>query len=524
MKKYTLPLVPVAVILMAGIGLYSVHSSPSDKTLTIKNLSQPKAKNSPDHDAFLTRFHHTDPSIENKTQPEQREKETTKEEDATTINKTSMIQNLPQDTLNTESDEYTNQDSSKLKAEEKSSHLGNQKPKVNKEIHQKLQTMLYALDLTQSTPINLSFNISGLFYDEEDDFITTRIYFSYPGLSLINKNGLTLVGSPIKNEKETNFIISAKDDHHGEGEEAWTHIEFTLPSIEDAATTNENALVGEIIYRLETTNSFLGQDYDYDVVYCEAFKFINDTAFYASSTNKQTCPTEKQLTQIGNYQADEQQLILTSTHSSFDADQHWQIKLAYESSEEKGESLLTTVHNGKQFETYTILKNKQAMESRLNVVTGEYPYQMEKFEYFFPTDKSGNYIKGTTGMYMMNSRLIDPSWAVLDSDLNINSDTHDMRCSFVLPFYQSSILGGQGAYASITTSSTAPNNIDPIECEERINANNQKRFAYLDLDYSYYDELVDGGIYSYVLKPKPEFAHLVEEFKVNLIYHAPTFD
>ena len=36
-----------------------------------------------------------------------------------------------------------------------------------------------------------------------------------------------------------------------------------------------------------------------------------------------------------------------------------------------------------------------------------------------------------------------------------------------------------------------------------------------------YDEFVDGGIYSYILKPKPEYAHLVEEFKVNLIYHAP---
>lgn len=521
MKKYALPLVPIAIITLGGFWLHSALSSPSNNTQSIEQEEQLNIKKNSSREVFLSGFHKQKTFIKNDDKKIGEEKNRATENEI--IKNISIIQIENKNLQNKEHEKYSVQEDNLLKGPKKLGHQGNQKPKINNEIQQQLQTMIYTWDLTESTPINYSFSIYGLFYDDEDDFITTKIHFSYPGLSLINKAELTLVGSPIKNEKPTQFIISAKDDHHGEEESAWTQVSFSLPSIEDSNLIGENALIGQTLYRLETSSSFLGNSYDYEIVYCEAFKFINNIAFYAASTNKQTCPKEERLTEIGTYQADGQQLILTSSDSVFNAEQRWEIKHEYKSSFKKGESLLTTINNGKQFETYTILKNKSAMESRLNVVTGEYPYQMEKFEYFFPKDMKGNYIKGTAGMYMMDSRLVNPNWLSLDSDLNIHSDTNDMTCESVLSLYQSSILGGKGAYADITTSSIAPNN-DPIECEERNNPETGKRYSYLDLDYSDYDELVDGEVYSYVLKPKPELAHLVEEFKVNLIYHAPNLN
>ncbi|PQJ83067.1 hypothetical protein [Aliivibrio sifiae] len=522
MKKYALPLIPIVIITLSGFWLHSALSSPSNSTQPIEQETQASIKEPSSDEAFLSSFDKQKILINNEIKKHGQEKKTITKNKK--IEKSSPTQIEKQNLQNNEHEKYNIQEDNLLKDADKLGSKGNQKPQINKEIQQQLQTMIYAWDLTESTSIRYSFSIHGLFYDEDDDFITTKIHFSYPGLSLINKAGLTLVGTPIKNKKPTKFIISAKDDHHGEDESSWAQVSFSLPSTEDSNLIGENALIGQTLYRLETSKNFLGSSYDYEIVYCEAFKFINNIAFYAASTNKQTCPKEDRLTEIGTYQADENQLILTSNGSVFNAEQHWEIKHEYKSSHKKGESLLTTVHNGKKFETYTILKNKAAMESRLNVVTGEYPYQMEKFEYFLPKDMEGHYIKGTAGMYMMDSRLINPNWRDLDSDLNINSDTHDVTCKHVLSFYQSSILGGKGVYADITTSSLAPNNIDPIECEERINSETGKRYSYLDLDYSNYDELVNGEVYSYVLKPKPELAHLVEEFKINLIYHEPNLN
>ena len=519
MKKKALILLSISTIALSSIWLRSAISSPSEHTMIAEPIPLPTIQNTPSREAFLSSFHKEKAQLNTAPKKEHDNGKNTEYSQETVTQKAFSNVSKGSD-LEYNADKV--QSPPKLSLTQKAGSVGNQKPKVDDDIQQQLQTMMYAWNLTQSTPVNYSFNINGLFYDEENDFITTRIRFSYPGLSLINKGEVTLVGSPIESDKPTRFIISAKDDHHGNEENAWAHVSFDLPSAEESNSSIEHPLIGHTLYRLETTNNFAGHYYDYEIVYCEAFKFINNVVYYTASTSKEACPTEESLSEVGTYIIDNKQLVVTSSYSAFDAEQHWKIQHSYESSFNKGESLLTTIHNGKEFETYTILKNKRSMESRLNVVTGQYPYQMEKFEYFFPIDKQGNYIKGTAGMYMMDSRLINPNWSELDSDLNVHSDTHDMTCDFVVDFYQSSTMGGQGASGiSITSSSIAPNNIDPLECEERINPNNGKRYAYLDLDYSNYDELVDGGIYSYILKPKPEYAHLVEEFKVNLIYHAP---
>ncbi|WP_072055342.1 hypothetical protein [Aliivibrio fischeri] len=519
MKKKALILLSISTIALSGLWLRSPISSPSEHAVIAEPIPLPTIQNTPSREAFLSSFHKEKVSLNTVSKKDRDNDKNAEHSEKINTRKTSPEEDRDAD-LEYNADKV--QSLPQLSSTQKTGSVGNQKPKVDNDIQQQLQTMMYAWNLTQSTPVNYSFNINGLFYDEEHDFITTRVRFSYPGLSLINRGELTLVGSPIESDKPTQFIISAKDDYHGNKESAWTHVSFDLPSTEESNSSVEHPLIGHTLYRLETTNHFAGHSYEYEVVYCEAFKFINNLAYYAASTNKRTCPTEESLSEVGTYAIDDKHLIVTSSYSAFDAEQRWKILHSYESSFNKGESLLTTIHNGKEFETYTILKNKRAMESRLNVVTGQTPYQMEKFEYFFPTDKQGNYIKGTAGMYMMDSRLVNPNWFELDSDLNIHSDTHNMTCDFVVAFYQSSTMGGQGASGiSITSSSIAPNYIDPLECEERINSDNGKRYAYLDLDYSPYDEFVDGGIYSYILKPKPEYAHLVEEFKVNLIYHAP---
>ncbi|RYU69754.1 hypothetical protein ERW51_13550 [Aliivibrio finisterrensis] len=96
-----------------------------------------------------------------------------------------------------------------------------------------------------------------------------------------------------------------------------------------------------------------------------------------------------------------------------------------------------------------------------------------------------------------------------------------MKCEDITYFYQSSTMGGEGVFSEIISTSIDIQNNHPIECEMRTDTSTNKTFAYLDLDYDDYHEFVEGEVYSYILKPKPEHAHMVEELKLNLIYHKP---
>ncbi|MDW2121949.1 hypothetical protein R7R25_25445, partial [Vibrio sp. 2026] len=85
------------------------------------------------------------------------------------------------------------------------------------------------------------------------------------------------------------------------------------------------------------------------------------------------------------------------------------------------------------------------------------------------------------------------------------------------------VIAGQGDYQVDIISD--PNPYDPtylIDCYEYIsNPTTRQQSLAFDLSYSPYDELLDGEVYSYILRPKPELADRVEEFKINMIYHSP---
>ena len=406
----------------------------------------------------------------------------------------------------------------------------NQKPEINKNIQQRLQEHLNHWTFTESTPVNYIFNFHGLFIDAESDFITTRVTFFSEGLSLKNRGALLITGIPKPSEQPSTLIISARDEQHGDNEEAWVHVHFNLPILGDAPITEKkHPLLDQIWYRLESSYFFLDEGFEYETVYCEAFKFSDYQAYYAKSTTKKTCPDDEQLQQIGTYHLEEKTLVVTSNRSVFDNNLIWEIKHSYLSKKGKGESHLTTVSSGKHVETYTLLKDKTAMESRLNITTGQEQYQMEKFEYLLPVRSNQgttiqnkySYLPVTAGIYIFDNREIDSLYYQVDSDLNINSQTHDMKCEDIIYFYQSSTMGGQGVFGEIISTSIDNKNNHPIECEIRTDININKTFAYLDLDYDDYHEFVEGEVYSYVLKPKPEYAHMIEELKFNLIYHDP---
>ncbi|XAW89594.1 hypothetical protein ABDK09_07760 [Vibrio sp. CDRSL-10 TSBA] len=42
-----------------------------------------------------------------------------------------------------------------------------------------------------------------------------------------------------------------------------------------------------------------------------------------------------------------------------------------------------------------------------------------------------------------------------------------------------------------------------------------------DLEYSEYDIPLEGEIYTYILRPRPEYTQWLETLKINLIYHQP---
>ncbi len=89
----------------------------------------------------------------------------------------------------------------------------------------------------------------------------------------------------------------------------------------------EHPLIDGVVYRLETTTLLGGRKYPYEVVYCEAFKFIDDEVFYAASSNKTRCPEEHKLNKVGEYQISDDSLIIHIKGSR----QIWTTKKTYRS-------------------------------------------------------------------------------------------------------------------------------------------------------------------------------------------------
>lgn len=400
----------------------------------------------------------------------------------------------------------------------------NQKPEVNLTAQQQLQTTIYGWELEQGSPVNYSLNIDDLFSDPDHDFLTFKVVLENTGLSVVNNGTLLIQGSPqldnATNETPPSLIIAARDSHHGMEEGAWTKAHFELPKIEELEL-EDHPLVGSPIYRLESHYQFLGNYYDYDIVYCETFKFINGDAFYAAATNKTQCPSSAQLKKIGHYQFNGDKLVLISSRSTFDAQQTWEIKISDEDNTNQEVTYLTTIHNGNEFDTYTILKNKSAMEARLNSITGEKSLQITWFEYYFPTSEKGEFVKGYMGNHITNSRLSNPDWREMDSDLNAYSDHMNITCDYLLGLFESSIVAGEGEFGDVISESIDLITYDPIKCNELINQETGYTYAFLDLDYPDNINFINNEIYSYVFKAKHKYQHLAESFRINLHYRDP---
>ncbi|KOO02970.1 hypothetical protein [Vibrio nereis] len=399
----------------------------------------------------------------------------------------------------------------------------NGKPYINQHVYQRLQQELSGWELVEDKPTNFRLWVADLFDDPEHDFVSIRIELKLQGVKMSGSSALTFRGIP-KATASPQLKISAKDDHHGNDEEAWVSAHFDL-SLTHAAELNRHPLEGETVYRLETTHNLNNQYTLYEVVYCEAFKFVQQEVFYAASNNKTQCPTEEQLRKVGSYTVNADTLIVSSNQSFLDAEQTWKLKKQYPSVKHpEVTNYFVSVHNGKQFESYTMQKDRAVFEERINATTGQYLYQIAWFDYLLPLP-SGDYLITEVGNYIYDhgSESVGPYNETIDSDLNLRSYNKNLSCRNIATWYESQVIAGKGNYDIDLISSQLP--YEPtynIDCFEYVSnlVTGQRSLAF-DLNYSPYDEPVAGQVYSYILRPKPQYAERLEELKLNLIYHHP---
>ncbi|HCG6409320.1 TPA: hypothetical protein NJ163_003210 [Vibrio parahaemolyticus] len=400
---------------------------------------------------------------------------------------------------------------------------GNHKPVINPLAYQRLQNALSEWELVENKPTRFRLWVADLFDDPEHDFLSTRIELHLNGVKMSGSTTLIFQGTPEATETPQ-LIISAHDHQHGNEEEAWVSATFEL-SMLTSEQVNTHPLEGETVYRLETTHFLNGQYTLYEVVYCEAFKFVQQEVFYAAANNKRSCPTDEQLSKVGTFTTDANTLTVSSHLSSLDAQQVWTLQKQYPSVKHPEVSnYFVSVYNGKQFESYTMQKNRSAMEERINALTGQYLYQMPFFDYLLPLP-NGEYLLSEIGNFIFDhdTQIVGPYGESIDSDLNLRTDEHDLHCADIAPWYGRHVIAGQGKYQIDIISNPYPD--DPtykIDCYQYTsNLETGQQSLAFDLNYSPYDELIEGEVYSYILRPKPEYAQRVEEIKLNLIYHAP---
>jgi hypothetical protein len=395
----------------------------------------------------------------------------------------------------------------------------NQKPQVNPAVQQSIQHEINQWSFTENSPINYSIDVTGLFEDPDDDLLTTQIAVNHPKFSVSNLGGRTSVqGTPKVGEAPTQLIARAKDDYHGSEEEAWVTTHFSLPSMYSGLEDDGlHPLIGETWYRLETNHQFAGKTYNYEKVYCEAFKFINDEVFFASSSNLTTCPSEHELRKVGGYYVDGNTLVVSSNQSIFDTDMRWKILETYPSHPTFTTAHVTQVKMGNEYETYTVASKAQ-IEQRINTVTGLEALQLTPLNYMYLAN-DGRYYLGWYGMHIGNYQLHNPDWPDrMDGDLNVQSYNTTVVCEDLLEKFDHYSVGGQGVYGDII-GQTIGENFEPIECGEQPLGHLQ--YSYFDVDFLEFDEFKHGEVFSIILRPKKEWRHKVEEMKLNVRYLDP---
>ncbi|NOH96208.1 hypothetical protein [Vibrio sp. 99-70-13A1] len=398
----------------------------------------------------------------------------------------------------------------------------NRKPEVNLATQQSIQNEVNQWVFTESSPVNYSLDISGLFEDPDGDLLTTQMTINHPSFSVSGSSGnLQIQGTPKAGNTPTQIIIRAKDSHHGLEEDAWVSATFQLPFVDSGLEEDtSHPLIGQTWFRLETTNNLAGKNYNYEVVYCEAFKFINDEVFFAASKTLTTCPQENDLRLVGNYHVSEGDLIATSSLSPFDSDMTWRILEEYPDSPKYSTAYVASVLTGKHYETYTLGSSRTQIEQRINTVTGQYSLQMTPHDYMYLAT-NGRYYLGVIGMHLSNYQQSNPSNPdIMDGDLNIQSKQINVTCNDLLTGFNYISVAGKGVYGDIIGQTTGEQN-EPIECAEVFVPQWQKRYSFFDVDFLSFDEFKSGEIFSIILRPRAEFAHKVEEIKMNVKYLTP---
>lgn len=387
--------------------------------------------------------------------------------------------------------------------------------------YQRLLDEISQWQLEVGQAIQLKLNVSNLFDDPDNDLLSTRVSLNLAGATFTGSQLLTFRGTP-KATAAPSLTITANDSYHSQSAEVTAH--FPLP-LRDRSANPQHPLEGETIYRLETTHELNGQFTLYEVVYCQAFKFIESEVYYAAANNKTHCPKEEQLKKIGNYHLEEDKLVLSSQLGYLDANQIWQVKHQYPSKRHPDTTnYLVAVHNGQRFESYTMQKQAHQMEKRLNALTGQTPFQTTMFDYLLPLPDE-QYLPIEVGNYLFDHEHPNagPNNETLDSDLNIIARADNLSCATIATWYEMDVVGGQGEYGiELISSSDRSTPEHNVECIEFISnpATGRVSLAF-DAAYSPYDKFVDGEIYSYILRPKPQFAERVEELKINMHYLAP---
>ncbi|WP_440886885.1 hypothetical protein [Vibrio sp. WZ-1] len=388
----------------------------------------------------------------------------------------------------------------------------NGKPIINLAVEQQLQTIIFGWELAQNNPINYSLGLEQLFEDPEGDLLTTRIWLENAnGLSVLNQGQIMLQGAPKAFGQTTHLAVSARDDHHGTEDHAWVTTRFELPAVIEEQNNTEHPLIDGIVYRLETTTFLGGKKYAYEVVYCEAFQFIEEQVFYAAANNKTRCPEEHELKKVGHYKISDDSLIVQANG----VQQIWTTKKVYTSLVHKEtENYFITIFDNNHFESYTMQKNKRSMEERLNVNTGEKLYQYNLFDLLIPT--AGGYRHALAGNYIFDRRHAQDSeyYDGFDSDLNIVTSNSDLFAHEFCQFWDTSIVAGEGMFGEVISYS---NNTDCATAPKP----SAYAYVYFNNDYHANDEFLQEEVYSYILRPRPQFASKVEELKINMIYHHP---
>lgn len=217
---------------------------------------------------------------------------------ATPFDQQNVAEN-PFDTL----DGYYPYDLTAVTPQPKVDAANNSKPIINLSVEQQLQTIIYGWELTQNKPISNSLSLNQLFEDPDGDLLTTRIWLENAnGLQVLNQGQIVVQGAPEEIDQTTYLAVAARDNHHGEEDYAWVTTRFELPVVKEEQNNTDHPLVGDIVYRLETTQNLGGIAYAYEVVYCEAFQFENEEVYFAASNNKRLCPEKGALKKSGSLQ------------------------------------------------------------------------------------------------------------------------------------------------------------------------------------------------------------------------------